>query len=216
VRYADDFIILVGVPHGPGYTDRAREAAVGEKAALASVLKETLNLELSEQKTLVTPVTQPLRFLGHHVRVQHHPQYGWCSKAVIPKDRSRRFRVLVRRYLDVGTCNTTLRERLELLNPFLRGWSNFYCHAWGAKRVFVALDSYVWRAIRRWLRRKHGRIAMDKLYARYGWRKPGGRTWRWRDGDTRPFELASQRVGRFRPAWMRTPDFAQHEGEPGA
>jgi RNA-directed DNA polymerase len=216
VRYADDFIILVGVQYGPGQDDRAREAALAEKAALAKFLKETLNLELSEEKTLVTPVTKPLRFLGHHVRVQRHPYYGWCSKAVIPKDRSRRFRVLVKRHLDVGTRNSTLKERLELLNPFLRGWSNFYRHAWGAKRVFGALDSHVWWAIRRWLKKKHYCVGMRELYARYGWRKPGGRMWRWHDGGTKLFELVRLRVERYRHAWMKTPNFAKHDGEPGA
>jgi RNA-directed DNA polymerase len=43
-----------------------REAAIEEKTKLASALKEQLGLELSEAKTLVTPVTEPMRFLGHH------------------------------------------------------------------------------------------------------------------------------------------------------
>jgi retron-type reverse transcriptase len=107
VRYADDFIVLVGVSSGPAQMARAKDIADQEKAALASLLKETLNLELSESKTAVTPVTSPLRFLGHHVRVQRHPYYGWGSKAVIPKDRAKRFRVLIKRHftdipLDVG------------------------------------------------------------------------------------------------------------------
>ena len=216
VRYADDFIILVGVPNGPEQYERAQKVACEEKAALATFLKETLNLELSEEKTLVTPVTKPLRFLGHHGRVQYHPYYGWVSKNVIPKDRTRRFRVLVKRHFDAKTLNTTLKNRLDKLNPFLRGWSNFYRHAWGAKRVFVALDHHLWWTIYRWLKKKHRGVGIRKLYARYGWRKPSGRMWRWRDGNTRLFELASQRVERFRHTWMKTPDFAMHDGEPGA
>ena len=133
LRYADDFIILVGVPFGPDQYERAQKVALEEKAALAAFLKETLNLELSEEKTLVTPVTSPLRFLGHHGRVQHHPYYGWCCKTVIPKDRTQRFRVLVKRHFRGDTRNKTLKSRLELLNPFLRGWSNFYRHAWGGQ-----------------------------------------------------------------------------------
>ena len=57
---------------------------------------------------------------------------------------------------------------------------------------------------------------MRKIYARYAWRKPGGRMWRWRDGETKLVELATQRVERFHHAWMKIPDFAQYDGEPGA
>lgn len=129
IRYADDFIILVGAPKGSGQHDHAHEAALAEKAALAKVLKETLNLELSEAKTAVTAVTNPMRFLGHHVRVQRSPMYGWCSKCVIPKDRSKRLRSLVRARFGGDTRKTSLKERLDLLNPMLRGWSAYYRHA---------------------------------------------------------------------------------------
>jgi group II intron reverse transcriptase/maturase len=213
VRYADDFIILVSAPNGPAQHERAHEAALAEKTALAKVLKETLNLELSEEKTAVTPVTSPMRFLGHHVRVQRSPMYGWCSKCVIPKDRSQRLRAMVRDHFSGDTRSASLKKRLELLNPMLRGWSAYYRHAWGAKRIFSALDSHVWWTIRRWLRAKHENVNMQRLHARYGWRKPGGRTWRWRDGDTVPFEMVFQRVERYRHAWMKTPDFASTSRE---
>jgi RNA-directed DNA polymerase len=97
---------------------------------------------------------------------------------------------------------------LNRLNPLLRGWSAYYRHAWGAKRVFSQLDCHVWRAIRQWLRAKHKGASMRYIYTRYGWRKPGGRSWRWRDGNTSLFEMVNQRVERYRHAWMKTPDFA--------
>jgi hypothetical protein len=87
VRYADDFIILVGAPHKPGQQERAHAAALAEKAALAQILKETLNLELSDAKTAITPVTSPMRFLGHHVRVQRSPggrMWRWRDGTVVP------------------------------------------------------------------------------------------------------------------------------------
>jgi hypothetical protein len=99
----------------------------------------------------------------------------------------------------------SLDKRLELLNPLLRGWSTYYRHAWGAKRVFAQWDRHVWGTIRRWLRAKQAGIGMRRIYTRYGWRKPGGRTWRWRDGGTIPFEMVSRRVQRYRHAWMKTP-----------
>jgi len=212
IRYADDFIVLVGVPYGPEAYERARAAAHEEKAALARLLKESLNVELADAKTHVTPVTSPMRFLGHHVRVQRHPRWGWVSKAVIPKDRSQRFRALIRAHFRVGH-NQTLKDRLVALNPILRGWSTFYRHAWGAKLVFYALDSYIWRSVRRWLRKKHARIGRRQLVARYGWRKPGKRTVIWQEAGTFAFELGRQKVERYKHGWMRTPDFAMSSME---
>ena len=68
VRYADDFVILVCA--GDGAPDKAREIAEQEKASLAAMLSAEMGLTLSPEKTLVTPVTETLRFLGHHLRVR--------------------------------------------------------------------------------------------------------------------------------------------------
>jgi RNA-directed DNA polymerase len=209
IRYADDFIILVSAPPGPDQQDRAREAALREKTELAALLKERLNLELSEAKTLVTPVTSPMRFLGHHVRVRVHPTNGkLVSTAIIPKERSQRLRELIKDHFRRATATESLEERLRSLNPVLRGWSNFYRHAWGAKRVLSALDHYVWWTILRWLRKKHPGVSMQHLRERYGWRKPGGRTLRWRDGAQVPYEMARTRVERFKLYWLDPPGFA--------
>lgn len=209
IRYADDFIILVAVPPGPSQHERAAEVATEEKAALASVLREQLHLELSDAKTLVTPVTSVLRFLGHQVRVRSHPSHGrLVSAVVIPKDRSQRLRELVKDLFRVHTLRSSLEERLRKLNLLLRGWCNFYRHAWGAKRIFCALDHYVWWTIYRWLRKKHRRISMKALRARYGWRRPAQRTLRWRDGNVVPFEATRVRVEHFKLGWLKRPDFA--------
>jgi hypothetical protein len=94
------------------------------------------------------------------------------------------------------------------VNPILRGWANFYRHAWSAKRVFAANDHYVWWTIYRWLRKKHPKTRMRGIYAMYGWRKPRGRMIRWRDGDTRRVMQSSTRVRPFRLAWQKPPAFA--------
>jgi len=63
IRYADDHIL--------GFIGPKAEAEQ-IKARLAEFLRETLGLELNQQKTLITHArSQPARFLGYHVRVQH-------------------------------------------------------------------------------------------------------------------------------------------------
>jgi RNA-directed DNA polymerase len=206
VRYADDFIILVAAPRGINQMREAQRVAQEEKVALAKVLDEELGLRLSEEKTLLTPVTAPMRFLGHHVRVQYDPKMGWNSKVVIPKDRTKRLRAKIR--LNLNGTNVALANKLKALNPLLRGWSAYYRHARGAKRVFSLLDFDTWRSVAHWLRRKHSKTSMKRLYARYGWRKPSGRKWRWCEGSTKLYEMAERGTGRYRFAWSRPPSFA--------
>lgn len=92
-------------------------------------------------------------FLGHHVRLTNHQKYGLLSNAVIPKDRSQRFRERIKG--TITTCRGSLNSLLESLNPVLRGWGNFYRFARGAKQVFSHLDWYIWHSILRWLRKRH-------------------------------------------------------------
>ena len=63
IRYADDHIL--------GFTGPKAEAEE-IKARLAAFLRETLGLELNQQKTLITHArSQRARFLGYHITVQH-------------------------------------------------------------------------------------------------------------------------------------------------
>ena len=217
VRYADDFILLVSAPRGDEQEARAESFAREEKNAVAESLRNEWTLELSETKTLITPVMQPLRFLGHHVRVRVHPTHGkLVSTAVIPKDRSHRLRERVKDLFKRSTLRKSLADRLRALNPILRGWCNFYRHAWGAKHVFYGLDHYVWWTIYRWIKKKHPTTSMKELCRRYGWHLRGHGGLHWKDGDLRAFELGRTPVQPFRLAWLKPPAFAIADGEPDA
>jgi RNA-directed DNA polymerase len=215
IRYADDFIVLVQA--GVGASDSFEQAAAtarDEKAALATLLRDRLHLQLSESKTLVTPVTSALKFLGHLVRVRAHPGHGrMVSTIVIPRDRSQLFRERIKALFRRSTTSSTLAERLRVLNPLLRGWGNFYKHAWGASRVFRKLDHYVWWTIFRWLKKRHANSNMKAVVARYAWRKPGGRAARWHEGEERVFELATISVSCFRMGTHPKPLFARPSAE---
>ena len=196
MRYADDFVILVSSPDSD--PERGRLIAEQEKSALAQMLETQMGLTLSPEKTLVTPVTSTLRFLGHHLRVRRHPsRRTLVPRLVIPKDRSQRLRRAIELIFDRSTITETLESRLKRLNPILRGWGNFYRHAWGAKRVFTGIDHYVWWTIKRWLVKKHPDTKMDQIAKQYGWHKPRQRAMRWRNGDTVPVPLAAIRVVRY-------------------
>lgn len=63
VRYADDF--LIGV-------NGSKEDCVQIKRQLSEFIAETLKMELSEEKTLVTHSNQYARFLGYDVRIRRN------------------------------------------------------------------------------------------------------------------------------------------------
>ncbi len=198
IRYADDFIILVASANSEPETVQA--LAEQEKSNLAAALEAQLGLTLSPEKTLVTPVTSTMRFLGHHLCVRPRPSTGrLVPRLVIPKDRSNRLRTTIANIFEKSTVNDTLGDRLRRLNPILRGWGNFYRHAWGAKRVFAAIDHHVWWTILRWLRKKHPGTPMRDLAKQYGWHKPRGRTLYWRDGAVIPMALARLKVEWYPP-----------------
>ena len=168
-----------------------------------------MNLELSDTKTFVTPVTQRFRFLGHQVGVRVHPSKGkQVSTTLIPVDRSQRLREIIKVHLSSSTTQKDLAQCLKRLNPILRGWCYFYRHAWGAKRVFNSLDYYVWWSILRWIRRKHPHASMRQVRKRYGRHAPPGRMLRWQDGDVRPFSMSAVVVKPFRLSWQKPPSFA--------
>ncbi len=154
-------------------------------------------------------MTNTLRFLGHHLRVRRHPlRRHLTPRMVIPKDRSQRLRRNIKLIFDRSTITGSLEERLQLLNPVLRGWGNFYRHAWGAKSVFASIDHYVWWTIQRWLAKKHPRTQMGQIAKQYGWHKPRMRSMYWRDGTTVPVALSSIRVGRYYQGTDPGPDYA--------
>jgi RNA-directed DNA polymerase len=197
-RYADDFIVFVGMQPGPQCESAAENAANEEKTALATFLRDKLKLELSETKTLVTPVTRPIRFLGHLLSVRYHRfKERMVGQAVVPKDRSHLLRERIKDLFRRRTTQADLASRLRMLNRILRGWSQFYRHAYGAKRVFRSLDHYVWWTIYRWLRKKHEGLGAKKIVERYAWREPGYRSIHWKDGEEMPFRMATVRVHRF-------------------
>ena len=218
IRYADDFLLLVGAAPGPEQHERARKDAETEKAAVALLLKQQLGLTLSESKTHVTPVTEAFPFLGHHVCVRYNREFGRkACVTLIPKEKSHQVRERIKRLCRRNRARQSLRDLLRDLNWLLRGWSAFYRHAWGAKRVFGSLDYYTWWTVLRWLRKKHQHAPIKALKALYPPSKErGARRGQWHHRGVTLFITARTRVGPYRLASARRPYFAIHQGEPGA
>ena len=168
-RYADDHIL--------GFTGPKAEAEE-IKARLARFLRETLGLELNQQKTLITHArSQPARFLGYHVRIQH------CDTKLTSGRRSANGKIALRVPPDVIKAQCARyrehgkpwhRSRLQNLDDYdivrtygaeYRGVVNYYLLAQDVWR----LGTLHWHAVTSMLKTlaaKH-RSSVTKMAARH-------------------------------------------------
>jgi group II intron reverse transcriptase/maturase len=141
VRYADDFLIgIVG----------SKEDAQTTKTWLADYLRDELQLELSQEKTLITNAKERIRFLGYDIKrwtsnriLRFRTPYGVTTKRttaykltlLIPRDKVEAF---ARTYGEpqqwqgkhrVKLLHLSELEILHIYNAEVRGFLNFYALA---------------------------------------------------------------------------------------
>jgi RNA-directed DNA polymerase len=150
VRYADDFAVT-------GATRELLEQKV--KPALTAFLKER-GLELSEQKTVITPIQTGFDFLGHTLR-----KYGDKLLITPAKSKVQILRDKIRRLMQAARGRTQA-VLLRQLNPLLRGWAYYYRNG-AAQATFSKLDHYVGRKLWRWMRRRHPKKSSAWLKRKY-------------------------------------------------
>jgi RNA-directed DNA polymerase len=204
VRYADDFVVLVS---------GTQADALAEKSALAEYLRRTTGLELAPEKTRVTAVTDGFEFLGFHVTMRWNERYGYGPRVEIPKAKAVDLRRKVKQLTGAQTTLVGLGEKLREINPILRGWANYYRYCPYAGKVFSSLDWYISDRLWRWQRKKRPTASAREILAA---RQPSSlrRTRRlWREGPTEQHLLSWTPIGRYRLAWMKTPNFAMSSGE---
>jgi RNA-directed DNA polymerase len=132
VRYADDFVVVVR-----GTVEQATHL----KAEVATFLQQALHLELSAEKTLVTPVTNGFDFLGFHIR-----KYPEGTTIITP---SRTAIARFREQVNTRAANAFRDDDaagIATLNRYLRGWGEYYRHV-SSSQVFKTLDHYVWHRV---------------------------------------------------------------------
>jgi RNA-directed DNA polymerase len=192
------------------------EDAIAEKEALANYLRQTTGLELSPEKTKITPVTEGFEFLGFHVAMRWDKRYGYFPRVEIPKAKVADLRHKIKVLTKVNTNLVPLGRKLEELNFILRGWSGYYRHCARAGKVFTAIDWFVARRIWCWLRKKYRKERARDIMRFFGpsSRRPTRRLWR--EGPREQYVLAWTSITRFLLGWMKPPPFAISSGEPDA
>ena len=136
VRYADDWVIL---------TDNQRDAE-RLKYKAKRYLKDTLKLDLSEEKTLITNVcSKPIKFLGVEIRMAKKNK-RWVNKVSPERERfQRKMKDLSRELFYIRKTSTLDRERLiqniTRVNAIIVGLINYYSMC---DQISVVIRKYAW------------------------------------------------------------------------
>jgi len=169
IRYADDHLLGFAGP---------KAEAEQIKAGLARFLRETLRLELNQDKTLISHArTQPARFLGYHIIVQH------CDTRITHGRRSANGRIALRVPPDVikakiapyrhrgkpwhrpGLQNLDDYDIVRIYGAQYRGIVNYYLLAQDVWRLST-LGWYAQTSMLKTLAAKH-KSSVAKMAARY-------------------------------------------------
>ncbi len=159
VRWADDFII----------TGSSQELLEQEVKPLVEQFLQTRGLNLSAEKTKITPINDGFDFLGHNIR-------KYEGKLLIkPAQKNvQAFLAKIRTTLKTNQ-QTPVGELIRQLNPIIRGWANYHRHS-ASKTTFNKVDHLIFQALWRWAVRRHPQKPADWVKQKY-FRSVGGRRW---------------------------------------
>ncbi len=180
IRYADDLVVL--------HPDLAGVQAA--RAALEQWLAG-MGLELKPSKTRITHTLDShegqvgFDFLGCTVRQfrvgKAHSGHGRNGQPLGFKTLIRPSTEAIRRHVhalgDLIRKHRTVSQDdlIELLNPRIRGWANYY-RSVVASAAFTACDGHLYHQLRRWCCRRHPTKARRWIVAKY-WRPSATRRW---------------------------------------
>jgi RNA-directed DNA polymerase len=177
VRYADDFVLLWNGTH---------QDALKLRAELKQFLWTELHLELSDEKTHVTHLTDGLDFLGFHIQWQlpKHNHGPWL-RVTPTRTNLKRFRAKIKALTQRGTTYATPEMKLKSLNRLIRGWGNYYRHV-SFSHDASKLDYWINRRVLIWFHHKHQRRGVRWLLANYKRREKFQQHNRWNLGVQNP------------------------------
>ena len=166
VRYADDAVIVCR-------TRKDAELAFEHLKRIMTKLKLTLN----PQKTKIVDMNkESFDFLGFRYQKFGKTKSGRKLPYMMPSKKAMK---KVKDAIRVITCRKSayegLEQKVEKLNPLIRGWRNYFQHGNSIKR-FKQLDEYVWMKLWRrvYYRRKQKKYREHVLYGFRKWYATSG------------------------------------------
>jgi RNA-directed DNA polymerase len=178
VRYADDFII----------TGASRLLLQYEVQPLVEQFLSERGLELSHEKTRITPIEDGFDFLGQTTRRHRN------GKILIkPSKRSvKTFLAGIQETID-SSGSMAAGDMIRRLNQQIKGWAMYHRFA-VSSRTFAAVDARIFWKLRRWCRRRHPQKSWGWIRKKY-FQREGNRDWvftgviRDREGKAWPIRL---------------------------
>ena len=180
VGYADDFII----------TCASKELLEREVIPIVKEFLKVRGVEISQEKSKITHISDGFDFLGHNVR-----KYSNGALLTKPsKGNVKNFLQEIRKTIKSNYSAKT-ENLIAQLNPKIRGWSNFFRHA-VAKRTFSYVDKEIYMALQLWTKRRHPNRRKTWRNKKY-FRKKGLKNWQFyakvkdKDGMSRYLDLVA-------------------------
>ncbi|MDF2177885.1 group II intron reverse transcriptase/maturase [Aliiglaciecola sp. CAU 1673] len=159
VRYADDFII----------TGISKELLEDKVKPLVEAFMAERGLTLSQEKTVITHVSEGFDFLGQNLR-------SYNGKLLIKPSRKNMRNVLSKlKGIVAGNKTVTAGNLIMMLNPVLQGWANYHRHV-VAKETFNYVDYRMWKMLWKWCRRRHKNRGYRWIKGKY-FKSMGNRNW---------------------------------------
>jgi len=158
IRYADDFVLLTNGP---------KEEAYRLRDEFQAFLRDTLKLELSPEKTLITHVNEGFDFLGFNIRRYTNPEKGTKPVTLVkPSIKSvERLKAKIRLMTSHSRSLDNPYLKFVALNQILRGWIAYYQHC-NVKDMASSLQFWVNSRVAHWLA-DHHRCGIRKALAMY-------------------------------------------------
>jgi RNA-directed DNA polymerase len=162
IRYADDFVV----------TAESRETLEEIKILLTEFLNQR-GLSLSEEKTLITNISEGFDFLGFNIR-------KYKGKLLIkPSQKSQK--KITEKLHEVIEKNKSASQCLliEELNPVITGWGNYFRHV-VSKKVFAKIDHILVGQLKKWAFRRHNNKSKRWAIVKY-FKSENNRKWVFKD-----------------------------------
>ena len=159
IRYADDFVI----------TGVSKELLENEIKPLVEAFLHERGLELSQEKTCITRITDGFDFLGQTIRE--------FNGKVIFKPSRKNIKTFLAKIREVikDNAQATAGHLISILNLKIRGWANYHQFA-TSKRTFVKVDHAIFEALWRWAKRRHPNKGRRWIKGKY-FTSEGSRNW---------------------------------------
>ena len=147
-RYADDIVVMA-----------KRLPAIEQACPVVTAFRQDRGLALPPEKTRIVQRTEGFDFLGFHVQLR--------GQKLLITPQQQKVQALLQEVRAWVKTHATVTAAVVIhhLHPLIRGWAMYYRHV-VSKHTFQPVDDHSWRALWRWVKRRHPKQPKRWLYRR--------------------------------------------------